>query len=70
MVLGTRHGATHAITRFHHLWTFCAGAALLSGLIGALISRPSRQARDLIDDVALLLAAGEPDLPEDAEASP
>lgn len=69
MVLGTRHGAADAITRFHHLWTYCAGAALLSGLIGALISRPSTQARDLIHDVALLLAAVEPDLPEDAEAS-
>jgi hypothetical protein len=44
MVLGTRHGAADAVTRFHHLRTYCAGTALLSGLIGTLISRRSTQA--------------------------
>src|SRR3984893_16942106 len=62
MVLGTRHGAADAVTRFHHLWTYCAGTALLSGLIGTLISRPSTHARDRIDDVALLLVAVDADL--------
>jgi EmrB/QacA subfamily drug resistance transporter len=44
MVLGTRHGAGDAVTKFHYLWTYCAGTALLSGLIGTQISRPLTQA--------------------------
>ncbi|HWW54082.1 MAG TPA: MFS transporter, partial [Acidimicrobiales bacterium] len=63
MLLGTRPLAADAVTRFHHLWTYCASTALLSGLIGALISRPSTQARDLSDDVATLpVAAVDADL--------
>jgi len=61
LVLGTSHGATDAITRFHRLWTYCAGTALLSGLIGALISRPSTHAHDQTDDVALLLVTVDAD---------
>ena len=57
MILGTRPGAADAVTRFHHLWAYGAGTALLSGLIGLMIPRPSTQARDGIDELSLELVA-------------
>jgi EmrB/QacA subfamily drug resistance transporter len=45
MVLGTPHDASDTVTRFHHAWTYGAGAALLSGLIGALVPRSSTPTR-------------------------
>ena len=57
MLLGTPTGAADAVTRFHHLWTYGAGTALLSGLIGSLIPRPSEQASEVIDELSLELVA-------------
>jgi MFS family permease len=42
MLLGTPHGPADAVDRFHHLWTYGAITAALSGAIGALIPRPTR----------------------------
>jgi EmrB/QacA subfamily drug resistance transporter len=58
MVLGTPRDAVDAVARFHHLWLYGAGTALLSGLIGSMIPRPgpSRQARDAIDELSVELA--------------
>jgi EmrB/QacA subfamily drug resistance transporter len=41
MLLGTPHGAADAVTRFHHVWTYGAITAALSGAIGSMIPRPS-----------------------------
>jgi EmrB/QacA subfamily drug resistance transporter len=41
MLLGTPSGAADAVTRFHHLWTYCAITAALSGAIGLMIPKPS-----------------------------
>jgi EmrB/QacA subfamily drug resistance transporter len=41
MLLGTPHGAVDAVTHFHHLWTYGAVTAALSGAIGLMMPRPS-----------------------------
>ena len=43
MLLGTPNGAADAVERFHHLWTYGAITAALSGVIGALIPKPTAQ---------------------------
>jgi MFS family permease len=48
MLVGTSAGAVDAVSRFHHLWLFCAVAALVSGSIGALIPRPQRPAAEAL----------------------
>jgi EmrB/QacA subfamily drug resistance transporter len=40
MLLGTSESLAAQVTHFHHLWTYCALTAVVSGLIGALIPRP------------------------------
>jgi hypothetical protein len=62
MLLGTPHGAADAVNRFHHLWAYGAGTALLSGLIGSMIPQPSTQGRDVIDELSLELIAVDADL--------
>ena len=62
MVLGTPSGAADAVTRFHHLWTYGAGTALLSGLIGSMIPRPSRQGSEAIDELSVELVVVDADL--------
>jgi hypothetical protein len=57
VIVGTPSGAADAVNRFSHLWTWCAGAALLSGLVGALIPRPvAEAATELVEDGAPALA--------------
>ena len=41
MLIGEPDGSVGAIERFHHLWAYSATAALVSGVIGSLIARPS-----------------------------
>jgi EmrB/QacA subfamily drug resistance transporter len=62
MVLGAPTGAADAVTRFHHLWAYGAATALLSGLIGSLIPRPSTQSSEVVDEVAFELVAVDADL--------
>jgi len=62
MLLGTPQNAADAVTRFHHVWTYGAGAALLSGLIGSMIPRPATNGVKVIDDLALELVAVDADL--------
>ena len=46
MLLGTPHSAADAVTRFHHLWTYGAITAALSGVIGSMIPKPSAPIAD------------------------
>jgi EmrB/QacA subfamily drug resistance transporter len=62
MLLATPLGAADAVNRFHHLWAYGAGTALLSGLIGSMIPQPSTQGRDVIDELSLELIAVDADL--------
>jgi hypothetical protein len=62
VILGTPHGPADAVARFDHLWIYGAGAALLSGLIGLTIPRPSTQSREVIDELSLERVAADADL--------
>jgi EmrB/QacA subfamily drug resistance transporter len=41
MLIGTPDGLGDTVDRFHHLWAYGAAMALVSGLIGSFIPRPS-----------------------------
>jgi len=63
VIIGTPHGPSEAVDRFHHLWAFGVAMALTSGLIGAFIPRPGAPARELADASSPGLAAVDADLP-------
>ena len=69
MLLGEPDGPADAVTRFHHLWLFGAGAAILSGLIGSRIPRSTAAARATTEDRAPAVVAVEADLPVALEAT-
>ena len=50
MLLGTPHGIADSVTRFHHLWTYGAITAALSGLIGSMIPRPASAAPEVTEE--------------------
>jgi EmrB/QacA subfamily drug resistance transporter len=62
MLLGTPHGPADAVTRFHHLWTYGAITAALSGAIGSMIPRPTAPALELTAELTPELAAVDADL--------
>ena len=62
MLLGTPHGAADAVTRFHHLWTYGAITAALSGVIGSMIPRPSSPVVELTAELTPDPAASDADL--------
>jgi EmrB/QacA subfamily drug resistance transporter len=57
MILGTPGSVADSVTRFHHLWAYAAAAAVLSGLVGALIPRPARAVIEPVEDRPPALAA-------------
>ena len=62
MLLGTPHDPADAVTRFHHLWTYGAITAALSGVIGSMIPRPSAPALELTAELTPEPAAVDADL--------
>jgi EmrB/QacA subfamily drug resistance transporter len=57
VIIGTPSGAADAVDRFSSLWTWCAGAALLSGVVGSFIPRPvADAATELVEEAAPALA--------------
>jgi len=62
MLLGKPSGTADVVTRFHHLWTYGAITAVLSGLIGSLIPRPAPMAGVLTEEPVPALAPVEADL--------
>jgi EmrB/QacA subfamily drug resistance transporter len=63
MLLGEPHGPVGAVERFHHLWAYSATAALVSGIIGSLIPRPSATVSSRTHELAPGLVAVDADLP-------
>ena len=51
MLLGTPTSVADSVTRFHHLWTYAAVAAALSGVVGAFIPRPRPASLGLVEDI-------------------
>ena len=49
-----------AVARFHHLWTYGAITAVLSGVIGAFIPKPEAHLVELTHEPALVDAAFTP----------
>ena len=57
VITGNPTGPQAALTRFHHLWFYAAGMALLSGLVGSALRRPSPVQSEVVEEVAAELPA-------------
>ncbi len=62
VVLGEPAGLDDAVNRFRHLWIYGAATAVVSGLIGSLIPRPSRTEAAEIDELAPELVSSDAEL--------
>ena len=63
-LIGSQRQLPDPLDGFHQLWGFAAATAILSGVIGSFIPRPSPQQRSaiepLLDDVLAVEADGLP----------
>jgi EmrB/QacA subfamily drug resistance transporter len=57
VLIGNPAAPAVALTRFHHLWSYCAVMALLSGVIGSRLRPPSRAEAQVVEEVAPELTA-------------
>ena len=57
VITGNPTSPQAAVGRFHHLWLYAAGMALLSGVVGSALPRPTPAESEVVEEVAAELPA-------------